>query len=162
MPKSQLARDLLKTAESLSVSRGKPKQANLRRAVSTIYYAIFHALCNNCANCFVGRTGDYPRAAWRRTYRALNHRFAKEACNTNKQNKRRIIEKFPNEIQDFADQFYNMQIKRHSADYDPDFKLTKSSVETDLLTAKSIIKAFEAAPLSDRRAFATLVLFEDR
>lgn len=163
MPSSLLARDLIKTAEYLvSVSNRKPRQADLRRAISTAYYALFHSLCNNCANCFVGKGPDYPKAAWQRAYRALSHGFAKEACNQNKANRLNILEKFPDEIQDFAIQFYNMQIKRHNADYDPMFKAEKSTVQADIDTVKEAIRGFEEAPLSDRRAFATLVLFQDR
>ena len=164
MPNSALARDLIGAAETLANVSGtrRPKQANLRRAISTAYYALFHALCNNCANCFVGKGPDYPRAAWRRAYRALQHGFAKEACNYEKAARQRILERFPVEIQDFAYQFYSMQLKRHSADYDPYITFEKSGVTTDIAAAKKAIIDFEAAPLSDRRAFATLVLFQDR
>ncbi|MCB1455059.1 MAG: hypothetical protein KDJ48_12810 [Nitratireductor sp.] len=155
---------MIKTAEELANVSGKrrPKQANLRRAISTAYYALFHALCNNCANCFVGKGSDYPRAAWRRAYRSLNHGFAKEACNHTKKEKLRVLEKFPLEIQDFAYQFYTMQLKRHDADYDPYFTATKSGVMSDIIAVRKAVSDFEAAPLLDRRAFSTWVLFPDR
>jgi uncharacterized protein (UPF0332 family) len=161
MPKSPLAKGLLENAEYLfSASNNKPKQADLRRAISACYYALFHTLCFNCANCIVGRGADYPKNAWRRSYRALQHGFAKGACNP--KDKKKILAKFPDEIQDFSLQFYNFQIKRHLADYDPYFKVKKSSVESYIQTARQVIDDFEAAPLKDRRAFSTLVLFEDR
>jgi len=164
MPKSPLARDLIQTAEFLvgASPKQKPRQADLRRAVSTAYYAVFHTLCFNCANCIVGKGKDYPKAAWRRSYRALNHGFAKDACDHTKPKKAGVLDRFPDEIKDFAYLFYDMQIKRHLADYDPYHKLTKSEVETDISAAKSAIVYFEEAPLSDRKAFTTLVLFQNR
>ena len=40
---------------------GKPRQASLRRAVSTAYYALFHALCWQCATTVVGGAFRSPR-----------------------------------------------------------------------------------------------------
>ena len=161
MPKSQLAHDLLKISEDL-VASAKPRQANLKRAISTAYYALFHCLSESCANHFIGKKKN-GRAAWRQTYRALQHGFAKKACDSvNDSKQRKILEKFPDEIQDFALQFYNMQIKRHEADYDPYSRYRKSQVLADISATREVIRAFEAAPTSDRRAFAALVLFQRR
>jgi hypothetical protein len=41
------------------------------------------------------------------------------------------VTKFPKEIEDFANAFLAMQDKRHSADYDPHAKFTKSEVLTE-------------------------------
>lgn len=163
MPKSRLAHDLIRTAESLlTVSRNRPKQADLRRSISTTYYALYHCLCNNCADCVVSRTGDYPKNAWKRAYRAMSHGFAKSVCNSKERKRREILERFPPPIQDFANQFYSMQVKRHQADYDPFFITEKSSVINDIAISRKVIEDFEAVPKSDRQAFTTLVLFKDR
>ena len=160
MPKSQFALDLLAVAREL-VNAKNPRQANLKRAVSTVYYAMFHCLCESCANTFVGKGNG--RAAWRQTYRALQHTFAKKACDSvNDKKQRAILEKFPDEIQDFANQFYNMQLKRHEADYDPYMKLKKSAVITDIRMIEATIKAFEEVPTADKKAFSALVLFQRR
>lgn len=160
MPKSRLAHDLLAAAEVL-VTASKPPQANLRRSISTAYYALFHCLCENCANYFIGKNNG--KAAWRQTYRALQHGFAKKACNSVTDKKQReILEKFPDEIQDFALQFYNMQLKRHEADYDPYAKFKKSQVITDIAAAREAIRGFEGSSSADKRAFAALVLFQQR
>ncbi len=53
-----LEEDLLETAArllSLRRLRGRPKQADLRRAISTAYYAVFHALCRMCADSLTGK-----------------------------------------------------------------------------------------------------------
>ena len=49
--------DLLTLAVELASgsSRGRPGQVELRRAVSSVYYALFHALANSCADLLVGR-----------------------------------------------------------------------------------------------------------
>ena len=41
------------------------------------------------------------------------------------------MKRFPKGIEDFGNIFDQMQIKRHSADYDPTSKFTRSDVETD-------------------------------
>jgi hypothetical protein len=92
-----LPHDFLEAALDLAnSSRGKPKQAHLRRAVSTTYYAMFHALARCCADLFIGGTGTgRSKEAWTQVYRALDHGFAKSAC-TNKA----TLTKFPKEIQE--------------------------------------------------------------
>ena len=69
-----LGRDLLVTARQLAKARpSKPRQADLRRAVSTSYYAAFHALAQDCADRLVGTTRQRSEPAWRQAYRALDH-----------------------------------------------------------------------------------------
>jgi uncharacterized protein (UPF0332 family) len=108
-------RDLIKTAKELvGSSDGKPRQPNLNRAISTAYYALFHTLARCCADMMIGSSSaTRSKAAWRQVYRALDHNFAREAC------QKKAIRKFPKEIQDFANAFITMQKKRHNADYDP-------------------------------------------
>lgn len=49
-------KDLLKQARALMLidTRGKPKQANLRRAVSALYYALFHFLVDGACRGILG------------------------------------------------------------------------------------------------------------
>jgi len=91
-------RDFLKVARCLvESSTGRPAQAHLRRAVSTIYYAMFHTLARCCANLFIGGKGaDRSNPAWHQVYRALEHGTAKSACSHGK------VNKFPKDIQEFA------------------------------------------------------------
>jgi uncharacterized protein (UPF0332 family) len=154
-----LPHDLLETARDLAnSSKGKPKQAHLRRAVSTTYYAMFHTLARCCADLFIGGAGSgRSKEAWKQVYRALDHGLAKSAC-TNKA----IVQKFPKEIQDFANVFVEMQLKRHDADYNPDGTVFKSTVLTDISAVEAAIDGFSNAPLTDRRAFAAFVLVKQR
>ena len=140
--------------------KSRPSQANLRRAASTTYYALFHCLARSCADLLLGGAGaSKGKKAWSQTYRALNHKPAKDACLKAAKNKDL---KFPSEIKDFANAFVTMQEKRHDADYDPEDKLTKSEVLQDIFISKQAIKDFMKAPTKDRRAFCVWILFKDR
>jgi len=94
--------------------------------------------------------------AWHQVYRALEHGVCKNACKNGK------IGQFPQEIQDFANQFITMQEKRHIADYDPHAKAFKSAVLLDISQVEFVIDAFESVSLKDRRAFAAFILFKHR
>jgi uncharacterized protein (UPF0332 family) len=155
-----LSSELLNTAWLLAKTRrgrGKPRQSDLRRAVSSSYYAIFHHLARSCADLMVGSVKrNRSKHAWNQVYRALEHGAAKNACVDG------VIKKFPAEIQDFADTFRQLQEKRHVADYAPDGKLTLSEVLTDIQSAEAAMTAFDGAPIKDRTAFCTFVLFKKR
>ena len=50
--------DLAQTAaDLLNTGLGRPRQSNLRRAISTVYYAMFHCLAKCCADTIVGGRG---------------------------------------------------------------------------------------------------------
>ena len=57
----------------------KPRQADLKRAISTAYYALFHAMAKDAADMLVGVGADRPDKAWTQLYRALQHGDAKNA-----------------------------------------------------------------------------------
>jgi uncharacterized protein (UPF0332 family) len=144
--------DFLKTAEELIESEGgRPRQANLRRASSSIYYALFHTLCLTCARMLIGQQDT--KRAWNHVYRAVQHKDANDNCRRTE-----MIERFPVAIQDFALMFSQMQEKRHRADYDPDHRLTKSEVATDIVAARAAMAAFHRVHARHRRAFAAYIL----
>ena len=151
--------DLFEVASVLVDSRSRrPSDARLRRAQSSIYYAVFHCLAKCCGDMLVGGSGSVrSKHAWRQAYRALGHGFAKEACKA-----RPIVRQFPKDVEDFANAFVVLQEKRHSADYDPRFRLTKSDVVADIALADDVIKRFAQVPIKDRRAFSAHVLFRQR
>lgn len=152
--------DLIRTASRLAKSGGsrKPRQSDLKRAISTAYYAMFHALCRNCADCLIGGTNsDRSAPAWRQAYRAVGHGYAKSQCMKNE-----VIRRFPNEVQDFATLFHSLQAKRHSADYDPGSKFTKSDVTEAIRAADLAIRQFQNAHKRDRRAFAAWTAMKNR
>ena len=149
---TRAARDLVDSA-----GRGRPREVNLRRAVSTTYYALFHCLADCCANMLAGNAQDNRSSlAWLQTYRALQHTTARRRC------LRATINRFPSEIRNFAKLFVSTQMKRHSADYDPDVTFIKSDVIQDIDEVEDTIKRFNKAPRADRRAFAIYVLLDIR
>ena len=138
--------------------RGRPRQANLRRAVSTAYYAMFHCLAAICADLLVGGEGsERSEPAWRQVYRALEHGPARQRCN-----RPAMVQKFPAEIQDFAEKFVLMQQKRHQADYGPECVFDKDTVLQDIIAVAEAIAKLRQVPVKDRRAFAVYLLFSLR
>jgi len=154
MPDIGLAGGLLKTAEKLTSSKGKrPRQSNLRRSISTSYYAVFHALAKNCADALVGTNKKTrPNKAWVEVYRGLSHGVCKTACDGAKNIG------FPVELKDFSDAFMQLQAARHSADYDPMVRVQKQRAQFFLSLAKTSVKKLNTTSMKDKRAFATWVL----
>jgi|OM-RGC.v1.023434993 hypothetical protein len=153
-------RDLLATARRLTRASGaaRPRQSDLKRGLSTVYYAVFHAIRRNCADCLIGgSSADRSLPAWRQTYRAVEHARAKDQCRN-----RAMLAKFPKEVEDFAAFFVAIQERRHRADYDPAYRVTRTMVEQDIALAERAIQRLTAAPIKDRRAFAAWVLFRAR
>ncbi len=141
-----------------ATGRGRPRQTNLRRAVSAAYYAMFHCLASCCADIRVGGAGaDRSEPAWRQAYRALEQGAARQRCNH-----RQFIRRFPAGVQDFAAKFVGMQQKRHTADYAPDGTFAKIDVLRDITAAAETIRQFQRVPVKDRRAFAVYVLLSVR
>ena len=152
--------DLIGTARRLTENAGPgpPRQSDLKRAVSTAYYALFHALCLLCANGFIGtRQADRSNPAWRQTYRSVAHGWAKNQCKRSN-----TIQLFPAQIGNFADEFVKMQEKRHAADYDPMSRFKLSDVIVAIDAAELAIQQLKDCPLKDRRAFAAWVTMPER
>jgi len=151
--------DLLRSAEILlSATRGRPTTASLCRATSSAYYALFHSLALECANLLIGGTAAVRNdPAWRQVYRSLEHGLAQHKCRAAVAAKR-----FPPSIIQFAVVFTKLQEKRHSADYDPFYRATKSEVRVDIESCRAAMAHLSSAPTQDRRAFCAYVLLKDR
>ena len=70
--------------------------------------------------------------------------------------------RFPKAIEDFGNEFVQMQVKRHAADYDPSGTYYKSAVMQDIVNAESVMARFVGESSKDRRAFAAWVLLKTR
>jgi len=148
---------LIVTARRLAyASPQKPRQSDLKRAISTAYYALFQAMAKDAADLLVGVGKDRPSKAWRQTYRALQHGEARNAC----MGARNLG--FPDTIVVCADAFVVLQEFRHSADYDPDHRVLRADALNAIRLAEDAMKALKSAPKKDRRAFAVLLLFRKR
>ena len=132
---------------------GRPRQAMLKRAVSTTYYAMFHALCASNADALVGTTPSmHDHALWVQTYRALDHRPAKDRLASY-----RIYGGAP-EIRDFASAFGNLQEHRLDADYNPGSVFTRSQVVRLINRAEAVTGAFDNITARQRRMLGTHLL----
>ena len=158
--------DFITTARRLATGsrRGRPLETDLRRAISTAYYALFHCLANCCADTIVGSSGsNRSRPAWNQAYRALEHGLTRRRCEN-----RGMMARFPRDVQDFARLFVLMQKMRHAADYDPDasdtpeLALSRDFILQLIDNAEGAIRSFNQVPIADRRAFAVYVLLTVR
>ena len=147
--------DLIATARDLAGTPGGPlpRQTNLRRAVSTTYYALFHCLANNCADMLAGAdASNRDELAWEQAYRSLEHGTAARRCDS------QGMARFPGEIKFLAAKFVDMKAKRESADYAAELDLAQAEVISDINEAETAIVRFLQAPARDRRGFAVYVL----
>ena len=155
--------DLLRIAEGLArgaigSGRGRPRQAELRRAISAAYYAMFHTLALCGANTLVGAARvNRNQPEWIQVYRSLEHGYARNQCNN-----RAVMDRFPLEIQDFGVLFARIQRERQAADYDPNASFSRYRVRRFVNEATRVIAAFENADPRERRAFSVVVLFRFR
>ena len=152
--------DFIETARDLADAnrQDQPRETNLRRAVSTTYYALFHCLASCCADTIAGDSpANRDPLAWNQAYRALEHRTALNRCKEKDE-----IKRFSTEIEEFAKLLVALQLKRHSADYDPNARFYKNQVIQDIHAAENVIRCFTEASLKDRRAFVAYVLLPIR
>jgi len=129
------------------------------RAISAAYYAIFHELCETVATSFVGGPGAARSTkAWKQAYRALDHYDAKKRCNQVSAGNG----SFPAGIKNFAREFSMLQDQRHSADYDPMYRIDIGATEAEIIRAEKAIDDFRNCSPKDRGAFAVWIVFKMR
>ena len=153
--------DLLSQATRLArLDPGKPKQANLRRAVSAAYYALFHFLVDQSCRMMIGTQqsqGPYRQVLGR----AFAHADMKLACisfagGTLKQSvSKGLPTEFvvPPEVREVANVFLYLQARRHDADYDLTERFSRSGALLDIRDAELAIKQFGAMTTSDAKKF---------
>lgn len=145
--------ELAKTARKLlGAARYKPSQADLRRTVSTAYYAAFHALAEMCADEIVG-VSPARRALpeWRRVYRALNHGRSRTALDE----LRSATPRVDLGLRGFCATLAKLHERRLEADYDPSpLQLRRAEVSLLIDEAETAIADLSRADGPQRRALA--------
>ena len=149
--------DLLDQALHLARrARGKPKRADLCRAQSAAYYALFHRLCLLCAGSLLGLTpAARQQPKWVKLYRSLRHENARKCCQS-----LGAIRSISVDLAGPAQVFVELQDKRHRADYDPSYRPLKSVVLNDIEQAGSAIAQLETLSDLKQREFALFLLYK--
>ena len=144
--------------------RRRPKQASLRRAVSTAYYALFHLLCSEAASRMI-RSSDHPELLRGSLRRAFHHGVMREVCGEATKlpqgRLRSICCGHPGTavLQRIAKAFIDLQEARHEADYDVLAKRTRIEVIQIVGQAQSAFNDWNAirlTPLADAFLVALL------
>ena len=106
----------------LSRGHGKPRQTDLRRAHSDVYYAVFHALTNASARVLISGKRNSIRVAIRRQY---GHGSMRKACRLFASGNKpadllTALDGIPvsPEVRTISKNFIVFQDMRHDADYD--------------------------------------------
>jgi uncharacterized protein (UPF0332 family) len=146
---------LLDAADKL-MAEGATSSAFKRRAVSTAYYAVFHALAKSCADSLlpgINRSMD----EYSRIYRALEHGSLKSAFAKDPLKDRESLRKI-------GDLVIRLQSERFKADYFPPIRNVFSRREAQQLIeqARQAVAAINSLDVNDRRTLATCLLFRAR
>ena len=149
------ADDLLEQAYHLvNLESGEPKQASLRRAVSTAYYALFHLLIDEA----VGNWGvARQRSVLARTF---DHGKMKNICEDH-------VKSFYSsgqpssgvQLKNVAQTFVQLQEQRHTADYDNAFIWSKTDAIGAIDTVTRAFRDWRAIRAQDAAQDYLLQLF---
>ena len=129
---------------------GAPSDAEVRRAISTAYYALFHHLCASFSEIVIVPAGTEFGRATQQAYRYIDHGPAKTRCIESRSASRN----FPPGIVQFATAFINLQEKRLEADYEPSVRFEPAIASNLINDAERAIAAHDAESVEHRRAFA--------
>ena len=134
---SRFSDSLLEQSRELAGQyKGRPRQANLRRAVSGAYYSLFHLLCDDAAGTFIGKGSKDAKMRGLMT-RAFVHTQLRQAClDVGTRTPSPILQPFfaalnplgSPELQRLARAFVELQSRRHRADYDLSIPFTRAEV----------------------------------
>lgn len=149
--------DLLAVADELAARPGRTpeRQAAFRGAVSTAYYAVFHALCFVCADELVG-FGETN--LMEPIYRSLDHGGVRKQLES--ESASIFSPTFPKLGRIFA----QLQKERHDVDYRPPLILVKDRQQAVFWVglAREAIALVEEFTVDERRALAVLLIARPR
>lgn len=150
---------LIATARKLLKGHARrPRHSDLCRAVSTAYYALFHAFARQAADLMVaGSAISAGSDTWCQIYRSLNHGPAKSACQRLSTNPL-----FSANLKRCASAFVQLQALRHDADYNPTFRTNLIDATDVVQMADDAIRLFCEASKAERLHFITQLLFSQR
>lgn len=149
-----LQEDLLELAERLvRADDPEPGEADLKRAVSTAYYALFHLLVDDASLMMIPDEAiESTRGLVRRAFAHKDMRTASASFRSGILPKHvreiwpspipagRKDVPIPERLKDVADAFVVLQEERHRADYNVGHKLTKTNARTLVNRATTAFK----------------------
>lgn len=153
-------RRLLEQAWHL-VQRGRrPRQVDLRRAVSAAYYAVFHLLIRETVRSLV-RSGDAHLRAL--LPRAFDHAAMAQACRTFVSGGKApaILDAvygnltIPKALETVAQAFIDLQKARHDADYATHRRWTRTMAVSELNRAEQALTSWNEVRPKPRQPAAT-------
>ena len=147
---------LLTVADRLceGLGTGPVRQAAFRRAISTAYYAVFHALCTACADGLVGWSRQDLVAD---VYRALDHGVARRKLLTP------AATGLSSDFARFGLSFQDLQSRRHAADYaPPSFVVTRLDAEAAVAQARDAVAIIAGLSAEQRTKLAILLVVAQR
>lgn len=158
-----VAKQLLQSSHSQS---GLHAEAMLRRAVSTAYYAIFHAALRFATDELVGEN-FVQTARYKLIYRSFNHKHMKDACDDVRRGNKKSKEALGKAnsdvaIRTFCEAFIILQERRHLADYDPVDAPHFSDAKDLVSLAELSIQELQVAGSEDRRNFLAYLMVSVR
>jgi hypothetical protein len=164
------AEHLFQQAERLiaPTGPGPARQVDIRRAISSAYYGVFHAVLAAAADEFVGST---KRASieYGLAYRSVDHRALRDLCadvaKPTLPGRYRPYEPeggFKPDLKAFAATVVELLQSRQEADYDPLVRLKRSDAVLAVSTARSTLRRFNTSSAAGRTAFLALLLFPPR
>lgn len=154
----------------LSAKKGTPFQSDMRRAVSSAYYAMFHHLSRAAADHLVGSSpSNRKRLEYDLAYRSLQYSSMFEACEavrkttlSPKYARACGRQSFGAEIRTCATEFVDLQRIRHAADYSPSQRFTKAQVGAFVATARYGMHQLDTCSDAEKRLFLALLVFRVR
>lgn len=146
----------------------KPRQVNLRRAVSSAYYSVFHLILIAASDEMVGTTLRNERR-YTLVYRSIDHGAIRRVCEeaarqkpTPKYQKYLPGSGFEPAIRKFASTVLDLQSRRHDADYDPSHQLTSIDALFAVYLASTAFEEFSVATSDGSKDFLSLLVFSPR
>lgn len=127
-------------------------QARLRRAVSTAYYAVFHAIIEASIDRFASKTSPEVQAALVRAFEHTTMKsFARSvASGSPPKVLQEVFTEAPSELKQLVDSLSYLQDERHAADYDLSEPFASSragrSVEA-MIEALDVLDQHKISPL---------------
>lgn len=150
MSQSRLSEQLLRVAKSRLLEQQNRNEANLRRANSDLYYAMFHAICEALVEPLGAKPeSDAFKATYVTLYRQLSHSLAVKRFNA-VQSK----DDFSDPVKSFGRHFVQMREKRELADYHPLWRHKISTVRNNAQQTEQALSQLQSVDQVERCRFA--------